>query len=101
MLVKKQNSSSDHLCNSRILLEYWQKIRKKASQTCSVYHCREAAVGGSVVRKLDLFDSSLYVIPLCPAHATQSEALILREPSDLILAQVVTTPNHNFCNKAS
>jgi hypothetical protein len=69
-------------------LEYWETNAKKKASKCSVIGCETPADLGAQVFKPSMGMTTVYIVPLCTAHATKTkEAFDVAESVTLVLAK--------------
>lgn len=69
-------------------LEYWEANAKKKATKCSVIGCETAADIGAQVFKPSMGPTSVYIVPLCQAHAAKvKEPFDVAESVTLVLAK--------------
>jgi len=68
-------------------LEFWELHAKKTASKCSVIGCESRAEVGAQVFKPSMGPTSIYIVPLCAAHAaTVKEPFDVAESVTLVLA---------------
>jgi hypothetical protein len=68
-------------------LEFWEGHAKKKASKCSVIGCETPADLGAQVFKPSMGPTSVYIVPLCTAHASkEKEPLDVAESVTLVLA---------------
>lgn len=69
-------------------LEYWETNAKKKASKCSVIGCETPAAVGAQVFKPSMGMTTVYIVPLCAAHAaTVKEPFDVAESVTLVLAK--------------
>jgi hypothetical protein len=68
-------------------LAYWETHAKKRAAKCTVLGCETPADTGAQVFKPSMGASTVYIIPLCAAHASKAkETLDVAESTVFVLA---------------
>jgi hypothetical protein len=69
-------------------LEFWQVNAKKTASKCATLGCETPAEVGAQVFKPSFGPGSVYIVPLCSAHAAkEKEAFEIAESVPMILAK--------------
>lgn len=69
-------------------MEFWETNAKKKAGKCSVIGCETPAALGAQVFKPSMGPTSVYIVPLCEAHAAKvKEPFDVAESVTLVLAK--------------
>lgn len=65
MKLKNVTGTSNKTCACDSWLEHWEKFSGQKAGSCGVLTCNSKASVGAHVRKVDGYDYSTYIYPLC------------------------------------
>ncbi len=69
-------------------LEFWETNAKKKAAKCSAIGCETPSGVGAQVFKPSMGPTSVYIVPLCQAHASKvKEAFDIAESVSMVLAK--------------
>jgi hypothetical protein len=65
MKIKNIVGTTGKTCACDSWLSHWEKFSGKTAGPCGVLNCNEKATVGAHVRRVDGYDYSAYIYPLC------------------------------------
>ena len=84
--VRNLNGTSDNKppLGYTSLKEYWVRVKGYWPRYCAVYGCTDAPDVGAHVQKVDSYDKSWYIVPMCYLHNNQRGEILLVDESLLV-----------------
>jgi hypothetical protein len=91
MKVKNMTGTSEKTCSCGSWLKHWENFSGQTTGFCQVIGCTNRDVVGAHVQRMDTYDLTSYIYPLCNACNLSGEVLVVSDSYKLVKANKAET----------